>query len=75
MSDQLSFQGGVMTVETGKPHGYRANETIKITVAGKEDRWLVTTVHGPRKFSAIQDKRTRKQRRAQEAQLRKMGLI
>jgi hypothetical protein len=63
-----------MTVETVKPHGYAFGQTITITVAGKGDRWLVTKVHSDCKFSAIQDKRTRRQRRAQAAQLRKMGL-
>jgi hypothetical protein len=63
-------RAGVLTIETETPHPYRVGETIKIGVNGKEDRWLVTNVPHPKKFSAIQDKRTRKQRRAHAAQMR-----
>jgi hypothetical protein len=62
---------GVLTVTTDKPHGYKEGETIVISVQGKDDRWLVTAVLAPDKFSAIRDRRTRRQRRAQAAQLRK----
>jgi hypothetical protein len=64
---------GVMTIETKNPHGLQQGQTIVITVVGKEDRWLVTAVHTPKKFSAIQDKRTRTQRRAHAARMRKHG--
>jgi hypothetical protein len=62
---------GVLTIKTERPHGFKQGETIVIGVSGKEDRWLVTVVPNDKEFSAIRDRRTRVQRRAQAAQLRK----
>ena len=70
----LTVDGGVLTIETSKPHGYKFGETVTFSVQGKQDRWLVTKVHSPTKFSAIQDKRPRNQRRIDKANIRKMGL-
>lgn len=65
---------GVLTIETETPHPYRQGDSIFIEVQGIRDRWLVTSVPHEKKLSAIRDRRSRKQRRAQESAGRKAWL-
>lgn len=70
----ISVDGGTLTLELKQSHLFKVGDIAVITIDGKPDRWLVVTVHSPTKFSGIQDRRPRNQRRLDKNKLRKMGL-